>query len=276
MAKHVFSARIPVEIEYPPPMEPAVRKVLAGEYDAPLDGSGLTILDIGANVGSFTLWASLRWPGSAVHAYEPEPATHELLLRNVGHLPDVTCTRAAVYPSDDATVTFFSRYPGDGEAGIVELTTFEAPSADRTFEVPVVRPETLPRADIVKVDAEGAEAAILGGLDLGAVSLVMVEFQTNADREAIKALTREHFVVEHEDATPWDSLAGRYGYRADMAGETQGVMVFANRTSDRLTRVSTPRAPEEAPPPSLRKALRPLPGLVAAAARRRLKGDEPA
>jgi FkbM family methyltransferase len=270
MQKHAFTASIPVEVEHPPEMERWVRKVLEGEYEAPFRGSGLTILDIGANVGSFTLWANLRWPGSSIHAYEAEPATHELLERNVGRLDNVTCTQAAVYPTEEPELRFFSRYAGDGEAGLVDLTTFADVPEERVRSVPVVHPRELPRAHIVKVDAEGAEGAILESLDLGEAELVLVEYQTREDKHRIDAITREDFVVEHHEAGSWAELAGRSGYRYDIAGELQGVMVLSRRRLARLERIEAPPAAEVSPPRSLKDALRPLPGLTRAAVRRRL------
>ena len=41
-----------------------IKDVLEGEYEAGFDGVGLDILDIGANVGSFALWATARWPST--------------------------------------------------------------------------------------------------------------------------------------------------------------------------------------------------------------------
>ena len=270
MERRVFTASVPVELEYPWEMEIAIRKVLDGEYDAPYDGSGLTILDIGANVGSFTRWANLRWPDSTIHSFEPEPTTYETLVRNVDGLANVRTTRSAVFPTDESHLSFYSRYPGDGEAGLVDLTTFEDVQEDKVTRVPVVHPRDLPQdADIIKVDAEGAEAAILEGFDLSRVSLVMVEYQTRDDHRRIKELCSNDFVIETETSAPWEALAGQYGYRADLAGEVQGVMVFANRRT-KLRKRGTEPLPREADPRSLKAALRPLPPLMRAAVRRRL------
>lgn len=89
-------ATVPVELEFPANMEGPPRAVLAGEYDA--------------------LSARMRWPASAIHAYEPHPDTFRMLTANVGHLAEVSCTQGAVYPSDNATEALVSRHAGDGEA----------------------------------------------------------------------------------------------------------------------------------------------------------------
>jgi hypothetical protein len=114
--RRVLHAVVPVELEFPAAMESSLREVLEGEYDAPYFGDRLTIVDVGANVGSFSLWADLRWPQSTIHAYEPNPTTFDMLVRNVGHLPNIRCEQVAVYPSEHATERLISRYAGDGEA----------------------------------------------------------------------------------------------------------------------------------------------------------------
>jgi predicted RNA methylase len=58
----------------PDSMRPHVQKVLNGEYAVPVAfRTPPRILDIGANVGAFTLWASAVWPGGHVTAFEPHP-----------------------------------------------------------------------------------------------------------------------------------------------------------------------------------------------------------
>jgi phthiocerol/phenolphthiocerol synthesis type-I polyketide synthase E len=41
-----------------------------------------TILDIGANVGLFTIFVQERWPGAQVFCFEPSPPTYRILCKN--------------------------------------------------------------------------------------------------------------------------------------------------------------------------------------------------
>jgi predicted RNA methylase len=84
--KKILTAQVPVTMEVPDSVYGAVVEVLTGEYEPGYFGEGLTILDIGANVGSFSLWANLRWPGSTIYAYEPHPGTCAMLKRNLAGL----------------------------------------------------------------------------------------------------------------------------------------------------------------------------------------------
>ena len=113
-----YVARIPMSLAVPEAMHWAIKDVLEGEYECGFDGVGLDILDIGANVGSFALWASARWPGSTVTSYEPHPGTYELLRRNTDRRRDIVTINAALFPGGQTTATFLSRFAGDGESGL--------------------------------------------------------------------------------------------------------------------------------------------------------------
>ena len=167
----VFTAAVPIAVEAPSPMCTAIETVLAGEYEAGLFGENLAILDIGANVGSFSIWANLRWPNSTIHAYEPNPQTFEMLRRNVAHLSNIQIHNSALWPTDKPTAPFFSRYAGDGEAGLTACAgrTFKTMPPEAVFPVSIIHPNMLPHADIIKVDVEGAEWEILRHLDVSTI-----------------------------------------------------------------------------------------------------------
>ncbi len=57
------------------------------------------VLDIGANIGVFSLYAASTWPNAAVHAFEPAADSASVLTHNVARngLDDrITCHRVAV------------------------------------------------------------------------------------------------------------------------------------------------------------------------------------
>jgi len=138
----IVDAVVPVELELAgPESASAAREVLMGEYDAPYFGERLRILDLGANIGAFSLWAQRRWPGSTITAYEPEPEAFALLERNTRG--EIRCVNAAVYPTDAPTTAFVHRARAeDDEYGVLVL---------------VNRGQTrLRRNDAVRVPAAGA------------------------------------------------------------------------------------------------------------------------
>ena len=63
-------------------MRPHVARVFEGEYEVTMSPELVKprILDIGANLGAFAIWASKRWPGASFICFEPHPTTYKLLL----------------------------------------------------------------------------------------------------------------------------------------------------------------------------------------------------
>jgi FkbM family methyltransferase len=80
----------------PDDMIEACGHVFDGEYDVPYDKPDMVILDIGANIGSFAVWAKYRWPSSTIHCYEPISVNYELLLQNVAEKEKVICHNVAI------------------------------------------------------------------------------------------------------------------------------------------------------------------------------------
>jgi FkbM family methyltransferase len=254
--KRTLYATVPLELELPLAREGSLRSVLNGEYDAPFFGTGLTILDIGANIGAFSLWANLRWPQSTIYGFEPHPGTFEILMRNVGHLSNVVCTPSAVYPGDNPTEAFFSRYDGDGEAGIVQamMTTWQAMPTEQIQQVSVVHPQNLPTADIVKIDVEGSEVEIVEHLNLDSIALLLIEYQNLENRRGV-VQAAEQFEIVREVSSPWRKLLDVAPYRPELDGDRYGTIVLAHRRMQ-LRRAALPD------PIGLKELLRQLPSLV--------------
>lgn len=237
--KH-YIARIPMSLAVPEAMHWAIKDVLEGEYEAGFDGVGLDILDVGANVGSFALWATARWPGSRVTSYEPHPGTFELLKRNTHLRRDITPVNAALFPGGRETASFVSRFAGDGESGLASYAgdTFVDGAMVERYEVAVVDPASLPSADVVKIDIEGGEGDVLDQIDLSKTSLVLLEYQNRKNRDQLAARLSADFdlIDTHEHA--WDPLLEQRCYRPDLAGDVYGRMFAARKGISRMSRAA--------------------------------------
>lgn len=238
MTPTAFKATIPLHLECPEPMRSAVEYVLSGEYESGFDGAGLTILDIGANVGSFAIWANLRWPSSRIASYEPNPGTFALLKRNTAHLPNVTVVNAALFPGARAKEPYFARFDGDGEGGLARYAgdTFEQHALNGMVEVDVIDPSTLKSADIVKIDIEGGEGEVLAALDLSGTSLVLAEFQNRANRTVMQRILAQGFDAVLDEECPWDPILDYLDYKRELIGDVYGRMFYMRRGQTRLTR----------------------------------------
>jgi FkbM family methyltransferase len=150
------------ERQYEPPT--AVATFLAGLERPP------AILDLGANVGYFTVDASLRFPGSRIVAFEPDRANAELMRRTLkanGLEADLVEAAAS---TADGEVPFAQ--------GGFTLSRIE-PGGEPVPAVDVV--PRLPEFDLAKVDIEGGEWALLadGRFAETAPRALVLEFHTH-------------------------------------------------------------------------------------------------
>lgn len=137
------------------------------------------VWDIGANVGTYSLLASQL--GATVHAFEPSADARQRLERNAD-LNTLTPTVHPIALSDTdgtATLSYADR------SGVRELTVDEAGDTVTTR-----RGDTIdaPTPDIIKIDVEGAELAVLDGLSdrLDSCRLCFVEVHDTGDLPTVR------------------------------------------------------------------------------------------
>jgi FkbM family methyltransferase len=170
------------ERQYEPPA--AVVAFLEGLGHPP------AILDLGANVGYFTVFASCRFPGSRLVAFEPDHANAELMRRTM-QANGLSCELVeAAATTKDGEVPF--------AAGGFTLSRIEAGGE------PVRALDVLPRlaeVDLAKIDIEGGEWELLadGRFSESAPCALVLEFHTHlappaADAE--RALEAAGYAIE--------------------------------------------------------------------------------
>jgi FkbM family methyltransferase len=132
---------------------------------------GGTAVDLGANWGYFSLLAAASvGPAGTVHALEPDPRQFEALTRNVamnGFRQIATLQAAA--SADEGRVSLVGYDDLDANRGVSRIAEPSAPG--KRFEVPSTSVDALtagcPQVDLVKIDVEGAEDAVLEGMSAG-------------------------------------------------------------------------------------------------------------
>ena len=129
---------------------------------------GMVVVDVGANVGIYTLFAARLLEGRGkVHSFEPTPRTCRILRNNIqvnGFLEsgiielhesavsdDYGYARLAMFPEDSSHNTLFWSVDG------VEEITVPTISLDQALK-------SESHVDVVKIDAEGAERKIVHGM----------------------------------------------------------------------------------------------------------------
>jgi FkbM family methyltransferase len=139
------------------------------------------VIDIGANIGAFTLEAATRHPAATVHAYEPDPRTFAVLRQNVeanGLSSRVRLWNEAV-AGQPGEVTLWR-----GEGSVLASTQPAAAArGGDSCRVPAVTLQTVVgraarRIGLLKMDAEGAEAEILesAGAPLDRIENIVAEY----------------------------------------------------------------------------------------------------
>lgn len=130
-----------------------------------------TVIDVGAHIGAFTLWAKQTWPDAQIVAMEAERETYGLLCVN-------TDEQAGVHPV----------YARAGYCEGVNKILKDAPVAEQyhTVDVPPMRvgmgevmaSQGWNQLDLLKLDCEGCECDVLEHISpvlLGRINVIVGE-----------------------------------------------------------------------------------------------------
>jgi FkbH-like protein/FkbM family methyltransferase len=223
------------------------------------------VIDVGANIGMFSLFAHSEATDVSVHAFEPVPAIAEALRRNL----DAYGVNAVVNPfalgasAGSQVLTYYPRSSLQSGLHADEATDADTTRRYARRQAETVRwlgPETSPeeldrgmdvvlrgrfqseqsvvevrtlsqylddhglaRVDLLKVDAERSERAVLDGIrpdHWPRISQVVVEVHDVGDRvEALRGLLQEHGFLVEVDQDP-------------LFRDTEIFMLYARRRED--------------------------------------------
>jgi len=129
---------------------------------------GMVIIDIGAHVGYYTLLAARQvGPTGRVYAFEPNQENHSLLLKNieVNGYANVVATKMAVSDRVGSSPLYLTALDSGRHSlyrhGLPErgVATIETTTLDTFLES-----VDWPKVDLIKIDVEGAEVAVLDGM----------------------------------------------------------------------------------------------------------------
>ncbi len=153
-----------------------------------------TIVDVGANIGAFTVWAAKHFPDAQVRAFEPHPGAFKLLQKNTEGLLNVTLFPYAVSNVQGTGVLYTGQYTfGESSFHDIGQQTKDA------HPVPKRRLDDMMNApDILKIDTEGHELQVLEGCSFWPGGFDDVQFL------AIE-------IHRREDEEPVNRELGRYG-----------------------------------------------------------------
>jgi len=137
------------------------------------------MIDGGAHHGgALRRFANAGW---RVHAFEPDPDDHAILMERFGRHPDVSIDPRAVSDREEPAVTFHRSPESTGISGLLPFHASHRPAggvATTTFAA-YIAAHGVNRVDFLKVDAEGSDYQVLLGFpwDRLRPRLVACEFE---------------------------------------------------------------------------------------------------
>jgi FkbM family methyltransferase len=154
------------------------------------------IVDIGANVGYFSLFMSTTFPKANIYAFEPMPMNFALLQQYKNENPNLNLTvvNQAVsksigtiilnYDANDSYSTAASIHENHDQKDTIEVKTTTLES--------IIKTQNLEKIDFLKLDCEGSEYDILYHCPLSILNniqyLAIETHQGNAENENSESL----------------------------------------------------------------------------------------
>lgn len=137
-----------------------------------LSKKGGIVLDVGANSGSYAIEVSSASKGFTVYAFEPHPITFEVLVRNVQPYPNVIPVNIGMSSERGVLKLYdYTDHDGSEHASLFEdvITEIHGASVAISHEIELttlddfINKEKITQIDLLKIDTEGNELAVLQG-----------------------------------------------------------------------------------------------------------------
>ncbi len=171
-----------------------------------------TIVDIGANIGCFSLLAASLNPDAAIRAYEPEPDNFRLLQENLAanNAGNVEAFNIAVCN----TMAMVHVHPGQGLSHVCPgypCTVTPAYQGAAVECLSVTLDDALAEfdtVDMLKVDCEGSEFEIFGGASpetmakIRRLRMEIHDYRGPDELEKLRNLLARWLTLEEIDFTP--------------------------------------------------------------------------
>lgn len=184
-----------VNLTYPPDsgyMSDIINLWLDDEYGIrQLEAEPKTIVDIGGNIGLFSLWAWSHFPDAALYTFEPNSRVFEQLKKNLAPTNAQVCGVGVSSKSGFALMN-------DNTDSRMGSTTQVANGDIELRSLSQVVADVGGKIDLLKMDCEGAEWDI---------------FEDKGAFEAIDAIRMEYHLDDQHSVETLESITEELGYR---------------------------------------------------------------
>jgi len=158
-----------------------------------------TILDIGANIGCFSMLCYEKWNQSRITCIEPIPFNIVQLRKNVGNYAEIISAAVREKSGVDEI------YIGDN---FVTSSFFQiGRQTQNKLLVECIAANDLPSFELVKIDTEGCEVEIIKNLNLSNTKIITLEYHSKTDFEIIKKFLSSFVCISHQDKEKNISIA---------------------------------------------------------------------
>lgn len=155
-----------------------------------------SVVDIGANIGAFAMWAMYYLKASSIICYEPNPSVFPYLAKNLGAVGETF---------KDVHVEAHQMAVGDPKENVLIQNTRSRMQSSQyeisggltaKYEVRVLEPKDIPPCNVLKMDCEGAEAYICENLQFIPDYLVCETHNPERFQRVINALIGKMKLVD--------------------------------------------------------------------------------
>jgi FkbM family methyltransferase len=166
--------------------------------------SPMTVIDIGANIGTFSIFAANLNKNNKIYSFEPSPATFSQLRKNLclNDIDNVTTINAAIFSKRGKLKLYENGMSG-------QRSLYSVGKSKRYTEVETASLESqikkfsIQKIDFLKIDREGSEYEILGALKrttfkmIETIAMEYHELNKNQKREILIDISkRNNFAIE--------------------------------------------------------------------------------
>jgi FkbM family methyltransferase len=158
------------------------------QYDVRLSEPPKLIVDAGAHIGLASVHFATRFPGAKILAVEPQRDNFELLRRNVERLPNVEPVHAAL-AAEPGPVRIANPDDPSWSYRVTTAAGDDAETVDAVTVAQLIERSGEERLGLLKIDIEGAEAAVFGASDpwIDRVETIVAELHEELEPGAERA-----------------------------------------------------------------------------------------